>query len=298
MSRGVRVAIAVLGIVVACTHAPHLSTASPIADLQGVLETSTDRDALRDAAVALARSDDPRASSLLAEYLRRQDFLSRLDDLTDPHLKTRRLKEVFDALADHPSPATESLCLALAVDETFLADPDRLSYLLVALAAVRPMSEHGAALFARSNGQGYLPFNMPLLVRNGSERALELFASMVQDTTVPARRRVDALHVAVVSHRTERHLLAVVAKVLDEDLDGAVAVGLIESLFDYRPREWYGTSGNPPEPPRWETASDGALKLLIDLAGEASNRRLPAPLAERVATERDTIRRILHRRRQ
>ncbi|MGD2064623.1 MAG: hypothetical protein PVF51_13720, partial [Nitrospirota bacterium] len=99
-------------------------------------------------------------------------------------------------------------------------------------------------------------------------------------------------------HRTERHLLAVVAKVLDEDLDGAVAVGLIESLFDYRPREWYGTSGNPPEPPRWETASDGALKLLIDLAGEASNRRLPAPLAERVATERDTIRRILHRRRQ
>ena len=44
-----------------------------------------------------------------------------------------------------------------------------------------------------------------------------------------------------------------------------VQLGVVESLFDYRVREWYGVCRNPPRPPAWTEASTEALELLLSI---------------------------------
>ena len=258
------------------------------------LEDSRDRATLEQAAVALASSGDPDAVAKLGEFLRRAEFLARLDDLHSPADKTRSLQKVLLALADHPSVATERLCLMLAGDPVFLADDDRKIYLLPALAAVRPMSQEAVEVFRRTNGEGYYNLNVRLLVKNGSLRALALFEEMIRNDEVPAARRVDALHAAVLPYRTELATLQAVDRLLAGNLNDAVRVGAVETIFEHRSREWFGPKKNPPEPQPWESASSDALQFVLALAEKVRARgALPPPLLESVHQTVTLIREIL-----
>jgi hypothetical protein len=290
-------AVALLAALTGCGAAGFQGAAAPPwSGSVNVLASSRDRDALEKAAMALASSGDPRAVARLGEFLRQPAFLARLDDIGRPAEKTWHLQRVFMALAEHSSPATERLCLTLAGDPAFLADDDRRIYLLPALAAVAPMSENAIAVFRRAGQEGYYSTVAPLLVKNGSPRALALFEDMIRDRNVPGERRVDALHASILSRRTELAVLESVGHLMAAPLEGEVVTGLIESVFDYQSRRWFGPARSAPAPPPWEHASEAALRKVLALATnvKASHSLSPELLAAVKQTE-DTVRRILAR---
>jgi hypothetical protein len=238
-----------------------------------ILETSHDREALESAARSLATSGDPAAIERLGQWLGRPELLGRLDDLGDGGSKTYHLGRVLGALAEHPSPATESLCLALLRNPAFLADPDRKIDLLPALAAVRPLSEAAAKAFQEANAEGLASANLPLLVKNGSPRALALFEAMVRDRGQEAESRVADIHAAVLPRRTDPQLLRAIDRLLAaRDLEKPVALGLIETVFDYQSRRWFGPARTPPAPPPWSSAPPETAELVVALAAKAKRR--------------------------
>ena len=261
-----------------------------MADPIQILRTSKDRDALQQAAIELIRTRDAKKLASLRDFLSDPAFLARLDDVNTPNVKTRRLSAVFRELTNYPSPASAELSLRLGSDSRFLSDPDRKALLLPALAAVRPMSEASAQFFGKANAEGYYSINAPLLARNGSPRAVELFRKMIEDGSVPSARRVDALHSSIVPVRTNVAIIGVAERLISAKLDPDVLAGLIESMFDYQPRRWYGVARSMPQPPPWSGASAEALDRLSKLAGSASGiNGLPPALVEAVRASKREI---------
>lgn len=248
------------------------------ADLQ-VLRTSKDSNQLLEAAIQVVKSGDSADLSQLTGLLGSREFLGRLDALTSQATKFVRLQRLFAAIEAAPSPATEDLCLKLAADPNFTAEPVRLNYLLPALAAVKPMSEASAAVFRRTNAQGYFSVNAPVLTANGSALAIRLFEAMMLDRTIDAEVRVDAARVSIVPHRTELTVLRSIDRLLERKPELPLQIALLESVFDYRPGEWFGVSRTPPVPPGWETASPDARRFAAALGKRHANRTdLPATL--------------------
>lgn len=239
-----------------------------------VLEVSTSSEDLETAAIELASSDDPEALDALGVFLRRSEFLDRLDE---PNSSNRilYLNGVLRPLVERPSPETARLCLDL-VNDPIYAEHDRKSIVLEALAAVPLMTIATADAFRRANEEGYFAFNALLLARNGSPVALELFRSMMSDKEVDTETRVELLHKGILPHRTRLPILQMVDAILGDSLEEPVAVAAIESVFDYQ-REWFKMHG--PTPPAWRTATNDGLRYLIDLGNRVKLRSdLPATL--------------------
>jgi hypothetical protein len=256
-----------------------------------VLRTSSDPEALERAASALARSKDDRDLELLARLLRDDSFLKRLDKPGNP--KAYHLGRVMAVLAEHPTERTAHLCLMLADDSIFLAEDARQIYLLETLAAVKPMSEPAAAVFRRTNEEGYFASNASLLAANGGPRALGLFESMMLQRNVPVERRIDCLHAAVVPRRTELPILRTCGRILSHTTERALAAGVIESVFEYKP-EWFGLAVNSPTPPAWQSARPETLRFAFTLADQALGRREIDPkLRKKVAKTKEDIAQLL-----
>jgi hypothetical protein len=242
------------------------------ADLQ-TLRTSRDSKQLLDAAIAIVNSRDNLAIAQLADLLATREFLERLDDLTIPSKKTFYVNRLFDAIEKAPSRATEHLCLKLASAPDFVADPVRLNYLLPALGAVIPMSDVSAALFRRTNAEGYVIVNAPVLAGNGSPAALRVFEEMMSDPRFDVDERIDAAHHSIVPNRTHLPLLQSIDRLLGQKIDPEVHAAVLESVFDYQPRAWFGVARNPPSPPDWQSASPETRKFVEELRRRYKGRQ-------------------------
>jgi hypothetical protein len=254
------------------------------------LHTSSDRDALERAAVALGQSTNPGDVALLGQYLRDREFLARLDNLND--LPTRHFGRVIEALKGHPSPEVIKLCQMLADDPVSL-EKDRKSFILELLTSVKPMSEQTAAAFARSNEQGYFAFNARLLVQNGSPRALALFESMMLDQSVEAESRVECLHKGIVPRRTDASILGAADRILVRTTERPIAAAVVESVFDYR-QSWFGIESGISGPQPWKEGSPEALRTALRLADRALTRsEIGEPLREKIRRARAAIESLL-----
>ncbi len=245
-------------------------------------------------ASALASSGNPAALIVLWRFLPEGEFLARLDDLDNPQLKISGMGQVLKAMKENPSEVTGRICESLAWDADFLSDPDRKMFLLPALAAVRPMSGPAEAIFRGANGEGYFNFNGPLLVANGSPRALALFEEMVADASVRPADRVDMLHQAVVAHRTEGPVAAVCLRLLARGLEPEVEAGVAETLYDYQEKKWFGPARGAPVPPPWNLAETAVLQSILDAAkGLRGPGRLSDGLQDAIEGSTLEIREIL-----
>jgi hypothetical protein len=231
-----------------------------------VLESSRDRDEVQASALALASSGNPAALVVLWRFLPEGEFLARLDDLGNPQLKLSGMSQVLKAMEANPSEVTGRICETLAWDEDFLSEPDRKIFLLPALAAVRPMSRPAEAVFRTANEEGYFNTTGPLLVANGSPRALALFEEMVADSSQRPVDRVDMLHHAVLAHRTEGPVVAACLRLLARGLEPEVEAGVAETLYDYQEKRWFGPARGAPVPPPWNRAETAVLQSLLDAA--------------------------------
>jgi hypothetical protein len=261
-----------------------------------VLNESPDPERLTASAIALASSEDPAAVMELEPLLRRAGFLDRLDPPDGDTRSVTNLLWVFRALADHPAPATGRLCESVYVDEGFRSVPARINLLLGALAAVRPMTAEAAAIFRETSSQGYAEVNGPLLIDNGSPPALEIFEEIIAGDWVDSEVKVSILHRAVLPARTRLAVITLCSRLLDRGLPAEVQTGIVETLFDYQSRRWFGPAMEPPEPPAWDTAATEGLRALIALAGRIERERAGDPLLPAVQATRKELEAILRSR--
>lgn len=231
-----------------------------------VLESSQDRDEVQASATALASSGNPAALVVLWRFLPEGEFLARLDDLGNPQLKISGMRQVLKAMEENPSEVTGRICETLARDADFLSDPDRMIFLLPALAAVRPMSRPAEAVFRAANEEGYFNATGPLLVANGSPRALALFEEMIADSAKRTVDRVDMLHHSVLAHRTRGPVVAACLRLLARGLEPEVEAGIAETLYGYQEKKWFGPARGAPAPPPWNLAETATLQSLLDAA--------------------------------
>jgi hypothetical protein len=225
---------------------------------------------LQRAATALARSGDASDIALLGQLLRDRGFLARLDDLKNA--ATAHLRPVITALGERPTAQKIELCLTLAEDSVFVAEGDRKSLVLELLAAARPMSERTAAVFQRSNAEGYFGFNALLLIDNASPRALTLLESMMLDSSMALEERTELLHKTIVPRRTQLAVVRLADRILTRTRERSLAHAVTESVFDYR-QEWFGIESRIAGPPAWDSASTEALRAAVAFADRALARR-------------------------
>lgn len=259
-----------------------------------ILEVEVDRATLANSAMTLASAGQTEAAATLSCFLTAPDFWARLDVLDDPDLKLANLASVLTALARHPTDVNEPLALTLLANESFLADSDRATFVLPMLAAVRPMSETVATLFRKTNNEGYRSSNGPLLVANGSPRALTIFGEMLADPTVPEENRIDMIHWALPAHRAAPGVLETLAPFLEERLEPDVERALLETFFDYQGDDWFGVARFAPVPPPWSAVDTDVLRTYLDVGYRLTQRpRLPDELRTTIESTLNEIRKEL-----
>jgi hypothetical protein len=282
--------IVALWIAVGSVYA-YQTTSGELSNAEQVLQSSTDGDALERAAIALAVSKKAAPIALLGQLLRDPSFLTRLDG-ADP--SKAHLSGVLQALAEHPTPQVIELFGSLAGDPAFGAGDERKIMLMELLAREKPMTEQTAAVFERSNEEGYFAFNARLLTENASPRALTLFETMMVDKDFPLDGRVECLHVSVLPRRTELSILQAADKILSRATERGIVIGVIQSVFDFR-QDWFGIESGISGPPAWQTASADSLRFAAALAAKVLQRRdlTASSLHNKVERERGTIVRLL-----
>jgi hypothetical protein len=254
-----------------------------------VLESGKGPQELQAAAAELASSDDPHALEALGSFLGRSDFLEQLDP-PDSDNRIARLMSVFVALTAAPSPEVARLCLRL-VDEPMYAQHGRRLLVLEALAAVVPMSPDTAAAFQRANDEGYYTFDAHLLAKNSSQVALDLYRSMMSDQSVDEELRVELLHSGILPYRNRLTILRTAAALIDSNVEPLIAQTAMESVFDYQ-MDWFVLHG--PTPPPWRTASEDALRYVLQLASALIDKqKAPAALTPAIEGTVATVRALL-----
>lgn len=257
-----------------------LATAVPAGIKQDLktLRTSHVRKNVFEAAARIAGSGDPIALRHLGDLLTTQQFLARLDVLDDPQRDITNLSYVLGALKANPTEAPGRLCEALATNPVFLANDDRMLFLLPALAAVRPMTAGAEAVFRATNADGLFNGNGPLLAANGSERAVTLLEAMFADRSQRLDDRVDMAHESIVPNRTAVSIMRMVDRLWEQPVEREVQLALAEAVFEDH-TEWFGKRRNPPVAPDWSTATREAREAAAELGRKLSERGdLPASL--------------------
>jgi hypothetical protein len=262
------------------------------------LDQSQDSNRLAESATALAGSGDREAVIALGRRLRRGEFLSRLDNTADPNLDISNLTLVFRTLATHPADVTGEICVSIYAEPEFREIPARINLLLGALAAVRPVTVQAADVFRATSAEGFAEVNAPLLLENGSPLALQAFEEIITGDWVESYVKVDMLHRAVLPRRARLPVLETCDRLLEHELPAEVKEGLIETLFDYESRLWFGPAMYPPEPPAWDSASTEALEFLLALAARILLAMPEGRLRAPVQSARKELEGILQRRRQ
>ena len=102
---------------------------------------------------------------------------------------------------------------------------------------------------------------------------MALLEELLAEGALPAPQRIGVAHTAIVPNRNDREFVRASARLIRRTgLAQPVVYGIAESLFDYRPREWFGVSSEAPEPPPRSAASAEVRKLMRELAEELLHR--------------------------
>jgi hypothetical protein len=94
-------------------------------------------------------------------------------------------------------------------------------------------------------------------------------------------------------------MLASVERLLAAGLEPDVLAALVESVFDYQDKKWFGPARDAPRPVRWDGASDQALNHVLRIATKVrAGMGIPPALLATVDRTARQIEAILARRRR
>lgn len=238
-----------------------------------VLQRSKEPKELQTAALALARSKRPEDHEALLGFLRRTEFLLRLDtpeDYADAAAKRLRISRVLEALATNEAPSARQVIVELAQDSNFLSEEARVDQLIRASAYVRPAPPALVTFWDKYSqpDDGFSNLTVEALVENGGEPALRLFEKKMADTRHGRDEKIAWLRTEVLPHRDDPPLLNACERLLAGALPQDLRPHLVEVLFDYRPDEWYrpASVSTPPDRSKASAEAREALRRIGELA--------------------------------
>jgi len=229
-----------------------------------LLETSQDPDELLDVADQFAAGLSTADREVVLRALTSDGFLNRLDSEEDYQAPPRqlRLARILKTLMDAPD-AGAGVLVRLTQSPVFVALEPRQNLLIRALAAVRPAPEQAVAFWRRHSTPDAVWRHVTVwaLGENGSAPALALLEEILSDPAQDPDEKVAWMHDAVLVHRNSPEMLAMAERLLGGGLDPALRPDLVESLFDYRPDDWYLECTPPEPPPRAAMSRDARERL-------------------------------------
>ena len=240
--------------------------------------------ALQDAGSAEA----PRHQQLLAR-LQTQAYLETLDgpaDYAEAASQGLHVGQILDALARNPAPSAQRALRSLTGSKTFLAHDERVIALIRASASVNPASPEWVRFWDRHSrpDDGFTPTTIGALVDNGSDPALRLLEKKLAD---PGHRDDDKrawMHREMLRHRNDPALLQASARLLKGKLPSRLRPALVETLFDYRPGEWFKPGYGVSAPPL--ASASAAARVELRKLGPLALRGVALSASQRAAVTR------------
>lgn len=221
----------------------------------------------------LAASTTPAEQKQLLEFLSSKDSLYQLDPRED-HIKLPvhklRLAQVYQAIKANNSAAMRDTLTTLARSGK-PENCDACDTLLInALAMVRPASSEVIKFWETHSSPDsiQLKFTIDALCENGSAPAVALLEKRLLDAQIEPEQKIAWMHDAILRHRHNASLLVGLDRILTTTLPKALRAPLVESLFDYRPNEWFRNDRNPPAPDT-QPLTPEAKKLLQKIGATA-----------------------------
>lgn len=250
---------------------------------QQVLESSKDPRELVQAAQALAASPRTADQEILLKHLRSGVFLARLDSEKEYLALPARLRlaRVIKTLSKNNSRPARATLVHLTTDREFLQHESRVDLLITALVVVRPAPPEVIRFWDQycHPEDGFSNLTAQALIENGSEPALALLEKKLADPGFDEDERLWWMHTGILAHRNDPPLLKCCERMLGGNLPDNMKVGLVESLFDYRPNEWYGPDPYYAPPPLERAAPEAREQMLR--IGESALKTLPLDDAQR-----------------
>lgn len=231
-----------------------------------ILASSRDPNALTNAAVELAVSEDPADQLTLAGLLNSSQFLLRLNTAQEYNTsrpRALRVAKVLNALreSDHAAPQQTLLRLALGgdfVDENWL----RQELLVRALVNIRPAPPEAIRYWDTQSAPTAVNrhITIEMLCDNGSDPAMELLEKKLLDPEQEPEYKVAWIHDSMLRHRNDAPLLRASERMIKQTLPPDLRLVLLEALCSYD-ASWYPGCEKPKPPPRLE-ASPEAREIL------------------------------------
>lgn len=243
-----------------------------------VLQTSKDSKELLKAALVLARSKESRDHAALLEYLRRADFLNRLDSAEEygnAAAKRLRISRVIEALSMNDAPSAHSTFTALTRDAVFLKADQRIDELIRFSAGIRSTPEALVSFWDKYSqpDDGFSNLTIKALIENGTAPAMEVLEQKMADPRHEEEEKIGWMRGFFVAHRDDLFLLRSVEKMLQGKLPVQLRPHLVEVIFDYKPEEWYrpATIVNPPDRRKADQRVREQLRRLGQIALQLPN---------------------------
>ncbi len=245
-----------------------------------VLQSSTDPKDLLNAALALARSDQPADHDALLKHLQSEEFLYRLDSKADYAQPGKRLRlaRVIDALAINKAASAAQSLVALGQTTAFVVRDARADLLIEAYAQIRPPPAPVLRFWKEHSDpyDGFVPLTIEALIVNGSGPAMALLEGIMADPAHNDEEKIGWMHTSFLRHRDDAPLLLSCERMLQGALPGRLRAPLIEVLFDYKPDQWFRPA-YVVEPPDRRLAGADARATLVRLGQWALQRANLSP---------------------
>jgi hypothetical protein len=226
--------------------------------------------ALLSALVDAARGEQAARHRDVATELVTPAVLERLDSAEDYANAAQfrlRVSQVVDALAKNPAASARDAFLSVAENATFNEHEERTLALVRASVHLRPAPSRLVAFWDRhcQPEDGFTPTTITVLVDNGSQPALELFARKMEDPAHADDDKIAWMRTRVLPHRNDAALLQVCERLLVGAMPEPLLSLLVDVLFDYRPEDWFRPTTDVTVP-ALDAATPEALDAVIKVA--------------------------------
>jgi hypothetical protein len=233
-----------------------------------ILRVSAKPNTLKAAAQKLAASERPEDHVAVTSFLTSTVFLERLNTLREYQIfrpKRLRLWAVLDVLLRNKAPSARQVLINLTTAAAYNDDeiPARSDLLIQACARIRPAPPPVVAYWNKycQPDDGHAPLTIEAMLENSSSPALALLEAKMADPGHDVEERIAWMRTSILPRRNEIPVLKSCSRMLGGSLPQPLRPALVETLFDYRPAEWYTPSNPVSCPPRQKMSAEARIEL-------------------------------------
>jgi hypothetical protein len=264
------------------------------------LETSEDRSKVTGAALFICGSKDKQALESLAKNLnssRLHKLLFHYYDLNEGAVPEG--DQILEVIGGISAPEAEAVLVKLARDEQFTDEGGRKWAVLKAMGNLKNPSPQALDVLdkAATPDSSMTPIVLYACAKIGTKKSVQLIEKRLLSNDDYSK--IGSLENYIFLFRTNDSIVSMYNRLLHAQIkDDALRDAAVQSLFDYRPKKWFGWNhpGEYPKPPAWKDASTETLKDLVALADHCLTLAVPTDTKAAVEKSKKEIESILAER--